>query len=254
MLINARRAVVVGLALGIAVAGSALAGPPYVTDDPETPPRQAWEINLPYVLLQSGDPRTAQEPLFDINYGLTDAVQLELEFAILDVDTPDGSDNVGLGDTQLGVKWRFLDETSSRPQLAFYPQVVVPTGSESRGLGAGSPSYIIPMMVQKSWGPWTAFTNVGWVLQTASATKDYAYYGATLSRAVTKTLRLGAELYGNGPTAPGASSDAGWNVGLEWQFVDRYGLLASGGHSLRGGAGTTIYVGVQLHLGKWSAE
>lgn len=254
MPIDARGTVSVGLLLAVAVHRLALAGPPYVTDDPETPPRQAWEINVSYVLAQSGEPRTAQVPLFDISCGLTDSVQLALAVPILDVESPDGSDHVGLGDTQLGVKWRFLEETDLRPQLAFSPQVSIPTGSRRRGLGAGSPSYAFPLVGEKSWGPWTAFANLGWVLQTASATSDYAYYGAALTRAATGTVRLGVELYGNGPTAPGASSGAGWNVGLEWQVADRWAVLTSGGHSLQGGAGTTLYAGVQLHLGKWSGQ
>lgn len=109
-------------------------------------------------------------------------------------------------------------------------------------------------MAEKSGGPWTAFTNAAWVVQTASATKDFAYYGAALTRAAGATLRLGAELHGNGATAPGASSDMGWNVGVEWQIADSYALHASGGHSLHGGRGAKLYVGVQLLLGRWSAE
>lgn len=251
MSIGIRGIVASGMALGITAGNPAFAGPPYVTDDPEIPPRQAWEINLAYELLQSSSPRTAEAPLLDINYGLNDAAQLSLEVPVERIGDQNGSKEVGPGDLVLGVKWRFLDETGRRPQLAFYPQVGVPTGSERRGLGAGSPSYVLPLIAEKSWGKWTAFTNVGWVRQSASATRDYMYYGAALTRELSHTMRIGAEVIGNGPTIPGASSDLGWNLGLEWQLGDCYTLLASGGHSVQGGAGTTLYLALQFHLGKW---
>lgn len=248
------RTILIAMALGVVARRSAFAGVPYVTDDTETPARRHWEINIACVLQQSADPRTAQTPIFDINYGFRDAIQLKYEMPILNVKTNGVSNETGLGDAKAGVKWRFLEEKGRRPQLATYPAINVPTGSESRGLGSGAVVYFLPLIAEKSWGPWTAYANVGWVIQPASENSDYRYYGATLTRETMKTLKIGAEIYGNGTTTPGSVRSAGWNAGLEWLIVDSFTLLASGGHSLQGDAGTTLYLGGQFHLGDENSE
>lgn len=242
------------LSLGITASGSALAGPPYVTDDTGTPSRRAWEINISYVQQRTGDPRSAQTPIFDINYGLRDPIQLKFEMPVMYVSTNGATNEAGIGDAKAGVKWRFLEETGRRPQLAIYPAVSFPTGNESRGLGAGSVFYYLPLIVEKNWGPWLAYANAGWAMQAETQATDYGYYGATLSRETIKTLRIGAEIFGNGKVAPGAAKNVGWNAGLEWSIVDSFTLLASGGHSLRGEAGMTLYFGGQFLLGEGDSE
>jgi hypothetical protein len=242
------------LGLGITAREFAFAGPPYVTDDTETPPRTNWEINIAYVLQRTGDPRSAQIPTFDFNYGLRDAVQLKFEMPVMYVSTNGASDEFGAGDAKAGVKWRFLEETAGRPQLAIYPAVSAPTGDESRGLGGGTFFLFLPLIVEKNWGPWMAYANAGWVVPAKTKPNDYGYYGATLSRETVESLRIGAEIYGNGKTEPEGPKNVGWNAGLEWTIVDCFTLLASGGHSLRGEAGMTLYVGGQFHLGDEGSE
>jgi len=61
--------------------GSAQAGPPFVTDDPEPPPPGGWEINVPFILERTPGKIEMDAPLFDLNYGLPD-VQLKVEFPI----------------------------------------------------------------------------------------------------------------------------------------------------------------------------
>ena len=75
------RVIPIVLVLGVTASGSAFAGPPYVTDDTETPPRTNWEINIAYVQQRTGDPRTAQTPIFDFNYGLRDAYSAQVRDA-----------------------------------------------------------------------------------------------------------------------------------------------------------------------------
>jgi hypothetical protein len=71
------RALVVGWFVLI---GTAEAGPPFVTDDPEVPPVGGWEINIPFTLNRTPGSTQMNAPLFDFNYGLP---QLQLEFDVL---------------------------------------------------------------------------------------------------------------------------------------------------------------------------
>jgi hypothetical protein len=95
-------------------------GPPFLTDDPETPGNHHWEINFGW----TGDRNPAagdyEVPDFDINYGLGDRVQLKYEIPIAIEEThpqpatgsqPAQSGQVigGLGESLLGIKWRFYE-------------------------------------------------------------------------------------------------------------------------------------------------
>src|SRR5437762_3350016 len=57
----------------------AQAGPPLITDDPETPGNGHWEINVAWTLSQKRNARLFGIPLLDINYGVGEHVQLKAE-------------------------------------------------------------------------------------------------------------------------------------------------------------------------------
>jgi len=224
----------------------AWAGPPFVTDDPETPPWHGWEINIPLTLERTRDEREIEMPLFDLNYGYKPNVQLKLEFPLLSVDRVGGGRARGLGDTLIGVKWRFREESRRRPQLALYPQVVLPTGDSQRGLGSGKPSYILPLLAQKGWGRLTLYGNLGYVVQTAAGSRDFWYHGLTLMREVTDRLEVGAEVFGNSATGVDGHSELGFNVGGTWKVREGRVLLFSVGRNLQGEARTMLYLGLQI--------
>jgi len=58
------------------------AGPPFRTDDPETPGNKHWEINFGWVGDRNPAAGAYQVPDFDINYGLGDRIQLKYELPI----------------------------------------------------------------------------------------------------------------------------------------------------------------------------
>ena len=175
---RAGRAALVLLSLA---ATAAWAGPPYLTDDPDIPPPGGWEINVPFILERTTE-TDMEAPLFDINYGMPAMyglphVQLKLEIPVEVVRKADGGTEAGPGDMLLGVKWPFLEEQGWRPVIGVYPQLLVPTGDASRGLGEGRPAYALPALAEKHWGKWTVYGDVGYVVQTAVAQPNYWYEG-----------------------------------------------------------------------------
>ena len=64
---------------------------------------------------------------------------------------PTGSAHYGYGDTELGVKFRFLHETDYLPEAAIFPLLEVPTGNASDGLGSGHVQAFLPMWLQKEF-------------------------------------------------------------------------------------------------------
>jgi hypothetical protein len=163
------------------------AGPPFVTDDPEPPPPGGWEINVPFILERTSGATDMDAPLFDLNYGLPD-VQLKLEFPISIVREDGNRAVAGAGDVLLGMKWRFYNNEESHFQLGVYPQLLLPTGDHSRGLGEGQPAFVLPFLAQKGWDKWTLYGNVGYWWRTAAETRNCVYAGAVLERDINEGL------------------------------------------------------------------
>jgi hypothetical protein len=178
------------------------AGPPFVTDDPEPPPPGGWEINVPLILERTPGKTDMDTPLFDLNYGLPE-IQLKLEFPIEIVNEDNNGTQAGAGDSLIGVKWRFFNNKRSQFQLGTYPQVLVPTGNHSRGLGEGSVAFLLPFLAQKNWEKWTLYGNIGYWWQGAHETRNYFYEGAVIEREINEQLELGVELFGNSPKEHG---------------------------------------------------
>ena len=95
-------------------------GPPFRTDDPETPGNQHWEINFGFIGDRNPAAGAYQVPDFDINYGLGDRIQLKYEIPIAIEETRPQAASAneaavpgqvigGLGESLLGIKWRFYE-------------------------------------------------------------------------------------------------------------------------------------------------
>ena len=221
------------------------AGPPFVTEDPEPPPLGGWEINVPFIIERTPGKTQMDAPLFDLNYGLRD-IQLKLEIPIEIAHEDSNRTAAGAGDLLIGVKWRFFNNEKSLLQFGIYPQLLVPSGDHSRGLGEGQPAYLFPVVAQKSWGKWTLYGNVGFWWQTAGDERNYLYAGAVLERQITEQLELGVELSGNSPKEHGGRSEVAFNVGGTWKLSEHWNLLFAGGRDFVGDSHAMAYIGLQL--------
>ena len=108
-------------------------GPPFRTDDPETPGNKHWEINFGFIGDRNPAAGAYQIPDFDINYGLGDRIQLKYEIPIAIEESrpqpatpaePGGTPAEpaepgqvigGLGESLLGIKWRFYEHHPGEP-------------------------------------------------------------------------------------------------------------------------------------------
>jgi hypothetical protein len=117
----------VALAVAALASARALAGPPYVTDDPEPTDTGHWE-NYHFVM---GAGREYESGL-DLNYGGAKDLQLT---AVIPIKTEDDWRSVGLGEIELAAKYRFLhqDEKGWMPDVAVFPNITLPTGPHATG-------------------------------------------------------------------------------------------------------------------------
>jgi hypothetical protein len=135
-------------------------GPPYYTNDPGTPGNKKWEINLGYMPFLDNDQSMTHTPDVDINFGLGDRIQLTYENAWSRVYNTAENPKYGLGQDQLGRKWRFYDNRQSGFALSVFPQLSLnnPNNSANRGITPPGASLFLPAEFSKKLGP----VNLNW--------------------------------------------------------------------------------------------
>jgi hypothetical protein len=231
----------------VLILGSALslqAGPPFLTDDPDPVDLNHWEF---YVFGQAE--RTAEAnfisgPAFEFNYGVLPNTQIHLVTPEASISTPESGWTSGYGDTELGVKYRFIKETDSLPEVGIFPMVELATGSGTRELGNGKTWYRLPLWLQKSWGPWTIDGGGGVALNSAPGERNQGFAGLLVQRDLGKYLTLGTEIFQqpNDITFGRATQIA--NAGGYLKFTEKFNLLFSAGRSISGERYTVWYLGL----------
>lgn len=219
------------LALLLALRGPAWAGPPFITDDPEPVDYRHIELYIAGSVTQSS-PGTTGNGQVEFNYGALPEVQLHV-IVTGAFNMPNGLPaDSGPGDTELGVKYRFLDETPAAPQMGVFPLVELPTGNASQGLGAGQTQFFLPLWIQKSWGPWTTYGGGGYWINPGTGNQNWVFLGWEVQRDLLPAVTLGCELfYQTAPTVGGLDS-LGGNLGVIVNRDDHNHFLLSVGRDL----------------------
>jgi len=240
------------LATSIALMSSSvqlLAGPPFVTDDPEPVDYQHWEFYIASQHIQTSDGWSGTAPHFELNYGVITNVMLHV-IAPLAYDAPqDGPTQYGYGDTELGFKLRFLQETAVRPQAGIFPLVEAPTGDSSRGLGGGEWQAFLPLWLQKSFGDWTIYGGGGYGINPGAGNRNWGFGGAVLQCQVRDNILFGGEIFHRTAMEDGGRDDTAFNVGTVIDFTDHQHLLLSAGRSLDGPTDFQCYIAWQFTFG-----
>jgi hypothetical protein len=182
----------------------------------------------------------------EFNYGILPDVQLHAIPQGAWARPASSSSRYGLGDTELGVKYRFIHETDTLPQVGTFPLVEVPTGSERRGLGNGQTQIFVPIWLQKSFGPWTTFGGGGFWSNPGVDHRDFYRFGWELQRDLSDHLTLGAEVYHETPSSTDGQGHTAFNVGGYYNFDEHHHLLFTAGRDIQGPLHFACYLGFQL--------
>ncbi|MGC1458010.1 MAG: hypothetical protein WA825_07010 [Steroidobacteraceae bacterium] len=238
-------------AAALALAGrplSTLAGPPFQTDDPEPVDLGHYEF---YVFAASdGTPleTDASGPAFEFNWGALPNTQLHAVLSFGGIHPSDDSGAYGLLDTELGVKYRFIPQSDTVPEVGVFPMIELPTGSSTRGLGTGKTWYKLPLWIQKDFGPWTTYGGGGYQIADQVGFRNFPYAGWLLQRDLGDKWTLGGELWYHGPEGlgtPETHSATMLDIGGYYYFrKPAFQLLFSVGHTVAGQSETYAYLGL----------
>lgn len=259
-MINVPTALFVGI---LSLPALALAGPPFQTDDPEPVDLGHYEF---YVFSNvDGTPIETDPngPAFEFNWGALPNTQVHL-VAFLGAILPSndlryapagtGPSAYGLLDTELGVKYRFVEESKYVPEIGTFPMIEVPTGSYSRGLGVGKAWYKLPIWLQKTSGLWTTYGGGGYQVVNQVGYRSFPYAGWLVQRDIGKKWTLGGELWHHGSegvATPQTRESTLFDFGGYYYFrKPAFQLLFCLGHTLLGQSETYAYLGLYWTWGK----
>jgi hypothetical protein len=200
----------------------AMAGPPYLSDDPEPTDYKHYEI---YVFSNGFVTRdgTSGAGGLDINYGGAPNLQLTATLPVA-YDFPAlGAASAGPGNIELAAKYRFLTQQNFGLDVAVFPRVFLP--SPSSNVGDAHASLLLPIWVQKDWGDWSAFGGGGCELNRGGNSQNFCEAGLVVTRQLTKALQVGFEIFHQTPDTQSGLTMTSLGAGARYDLNDNFHLL-----------------------------
>jgi hypothetical protein len=222
------------------------AGPPLITNDPDTPGDGNWEINLAATGTHGDGGWQLAAPDVDINYGLGERLQLSVHLPWNHQRLADGEPwQSGAGPVEFALRWRFVDEDAHGFSMAIQPHWSTSwsNAAQRQGLAPANDEFALPLQVSTHAGKAVVGAELG--RNFIAHERDEWQAGVFWSRQCARSLQCLAEV--NSVWSAGAAGTV-VNLGFRRSLGAQANLLASLGRSV-GGAdrGTTIfYLGVQL--------
>jgi hypothetical protein len=217
----------------LTIQAAAQGGPPMITDDTGTVPKGHWEINTAFTIERGADGRMFGTPLLDVNFGLSSNSQLKVEIPWIVIRRNGQKSIHGLGNTNIGVRWRFRDEDKKhRTAMSVYPQIEFnnPTSSVRRGIADKGPEFLMPLQWQTQVGKFGIGGDVGYRFKRG---QDEIIYGVVVGRKFKDSFEVLGEIHGTGPKANLNESEVVFNLGSRIKINNNINLITSAGKSIR---------------------
>ncbi|WP_446333347.1 transporter [Burkholderia pseudomallei] len=168
---------------------------PFTSDDTNTQGDGNWQYEL-NVERTSKQPDIGRQQLWNttLTRGFGERVDLYVQAPYTHVQTRSDEDGSGLGDLEIGAKWRVLERGPL--SIALKPRFTMPTGDDARGLGNGRASAGAMLLAQYDVARLQVLVNAGLMYQPnrqGNLASIWQACGAIVYRATDK-LRLGVDI------------------------------------------------------------
>ena len=220
------------------------AGPPFNTDDPQPVDFKHWEYYISSINTFQPGFWMGTSPHFEVNYGLVPDVQVHLLLPLNYDYTRHQGTKFGYAYTEIGMKYRFVQEADNMPQIGVFPIIEIPT-IKNNEFGNGKTQIYLPVWMQKSWGKLTSYGGAGYWINPGVNNKNWIFSGWEIQYDFSSLLTLGGELYYHTANTLDSKSVAGFNLGGFVNFSEEFHLLYSVGHSFTNENFVSSYIGVQ---------
>lgn len=219
------------------------AGPPFNTDDPQPVDFKHWEYYVATINTFSPDISTGTSPHIEVNYGLVPNVQVHLILPLNYDYSKQNGFKVGYAYTEVGIKYRFVQESENVPQIGTFPIVEIPT-IRNADFGNGLTQLFIPLWAQKSWGKLTTYGGGGYWINPGTGNRNWLFTGLEVQYDFLPVITLGGELYYHTIDVVGNKPVTAFNIGGSVNASEKFHIIFSVGHSLVNESFTTTYFGL----------
>jgi hypothetical protein len=212
----------IGAVALLALASPAIAGPPYVSDDPQPTDYKHFEIYAFSTGTAKRDGMSGAAGI-DFNYGAAPDLQLTATLPA-GFDSPSsGRTRGGLSNVELAAKYRFLHQDSFGVDVAVFPRLFLPSASPN--VGDNTASLLLPIWVQKDWsGGWSAFGGGGCVIS-GRTSQNFCLAGGVVTYQLLPKLQLGMELFHQTADSNGSPPSTSVGLGARYDINETYHLL-----------------------------
>jgi hypothetical protein len=207
-------------------ASPAVAGPPYLTDDPVPTETRHWEIYA----FTAGEGRKStldDDTGFDLNYGAVRGVQLTATLPLSFSRAPIEGWHGGTGDVEFGLKYRFFHDERAGLSAAVFPRIILPTASHSPGERT---RFLLPLWIGKDFkGGTSVFGGGGYLINPGAGQRDFWQAAIAVTQDLGGRISVGAEITRQGPDVTAGTAQTRAGLGSIIKLSEHSNLLLSGG-------------------------
>jgi len=207
-----------------------------------------WECYLGSLISSDDIGVSGTAPHVEINFGAFHDIQVHCIIPIAFNKPKIGIFTYGPGDVELGLKYRFVNETPLIPQVGIFPLIEIPTGNAERQLGAGNVQLFLPLWLQKSWGAWTTYGGGGYLANITSNPTNSWFIGWEGQRDFSSFITMGAEIFSTIVPSVRSENELAFNVGAIMNFSNNHHLLLSAGRDIVGHNSLLLYAAYQFTI------
>jgi len=219
------------------------AGPPFNTDDPEPVEYKHWEFYISSINFLQSRFKTGTLPHFECNYGLIPNVQVHILMPLNYTLAQNKDFNYGYANTELGFKYRFLNNKEKSLQIGTFPIFEVPTVN-NKNLSNNTVQVYLPLWLQKSWDKLVTYGGGGYWINPGINNRNWLYAGWELQYDFSEFVTLGGELFYHSAQTAESKSFVGFNFGGFINFNQKFHCIFSLGHSISHDNAYTSYIGL----------
>ena len=220
-------------------------GPPWRTDDPIPLELGQHELYLFSAGAIDNGGVSGIGPAIEFNYGFLPNFMSHIILPLAFDMPKNGKNHFGYGDTEVGIKYRFVEQTDVVPAIGTFPIAEIPTGNASDNLGNGKTQLYLPLWLQKDMGNWTICTGGGYWINPGTDNKNWQFYGFQVQYNFSDNFYLGMETFHQTASTIDSKGYTGLHIGGAVTVVNGYQILFSGD----AGNGITSYKHFDYYLG-----
>lgn len=204
----------------------ALAGPPYLTDDPVPTDIGQWEI-YDFTAGEGHRSDFDADAGLDLNYGALERVQLTATLPVRFSHDPLDGWRSGTGDVELGVKYRLIDDHKSGFSAAIFPRAILPSATQPHG---ERPRFLLPMWFGKDFAGGTSlFGGGGYEFNPGPGNRNFWQASVAVTHDINKRISVGGEIAWQQPDTVGGTDQTRAGLGSIVKLSEHYALLLAGG-------------------------